>query len=126
MAVGEIHVKNRAYFRNLEKRQAVLLDLLEAMSDERVVDAVRALHDSWLEYFPQECELFGSLSGAGGSWPSTYAVKCEANLMYRRYRRLGHVVACVERARSDNPVNRQWATNTCLYQLSPLTYGKES
>ena len=127
MGVGEKHVASRAYFGNLvEKRQTTLIQLLETTSDERVVDAVRALHGSWLQYFPQECELVGSLSGAGGSWPSTYAVRCQANLMYRRYRRLGYVIACIERARSDNPVTTHWATNTCLYQLSPLTYGKES
>lgn len=134
LGVGQTLITNRDYFMTkVEVRQRQLVSLVESGSmqafgsslipDRRLVKAVADLHTAWQAYYPKECELIGSLSGAGGSWPSTYAVRCEANLVYRRYQRLGHVIRCIERI---PPSDRADTLNQCLYQLSPLTYGKES
>ncbi|MGQ0751419.1 MAG: hypothetical protein ACT4PS_12855 [Betaproteobacteria bacterium] len=134
MAVGAEYVKERdRYARLVERKQAELTDVVskaasfesggKQYTDRRLVNAIESLHKAWRSYFVHECELIGALSGAGGTWPSTYAVRCEANLMYRRYRRLNHAIRCIDRIA---PEERRFEAAGCLYQLSPLTYGKES
>ncbi|MDE2429731.1 MAG: DUF1311 domain-containing protein [Burkholderiales bacterium] len=132
MAVGRHMQQSRDYFlKKLESRQAQLMKAVEAASmqkfgdkeapDRRLLNAVADLHTAWLAYYPKECELIGSLSGTGGNWPSTHALRCEANLVYRRYLRLGHVLHCIDRIPAKDSA---WEMNRCLYQLSPMTYGK--
>lgn len=134
MEVGQSLAANRDYFAGLvERKQSELVALVtegstreiggRTHSDERLVRALEGVHTAWLAYYAHECELIGALTGAGGSWPSTYAVQCQANLMYRRFRRLKFAVRCIERIPVEDRVHD---LNQCLYQLSPLTYGKES
>lgn len=119
--------ESRDYFARLvETKQS---DLIKLVSNSRsanspIVHALQELHAEWLLYYPRECELFGALSGAGGSWQSTYMMKCEANLVYRRFHRLKYAISCISRIPQDRRL--EYSLNLCLYQLSPLTYGKES
>ena len=86
-------------------------------SDGRLVAALKAQQAAWQGYIKDECEVIGALTGAGGSWPSTYAVRCEANLAELRVRRSRAAIRCVERIA---PANRWYNQNACLYQLAPL------
>ncbi|WP_431688973.1 hypothetical protein [Hahella sp. NBU794] len=91
MATGSEYKKNRDYFSDLvEKKQIELITLVKANSThkiggERLLKGLTSLHEAWKDYYQNECELIGALSGAGGSWPSTYALRCEAILMHRRF-----------------------------------------
>ena len=134
MGQGQIYENDKKYFERLVfKKQTELVEKITTDSireingskypDQRLVDAVADLHTSWLAYYPKECELIGALSGAGGSWPSTYATRCEANLVYRRFNRLKAAMNCIDRIPERQ---RPYSLSQCLYQLSPLTYGKES
>lgn len=86
--------------------------------DQRLLDALKTQQAAWLRYRTDECELIGSLTGAGGTWPSTYANKCEVNHTEQRLRRIRSATRCIERI---PPEQRQFLQNDCLQQLAPLT-----
>ena len=84
----------------------------------RVFEALKTQQIAWLKYRDEECELVGSLTEAGGSWPSTYAVICQANHTDLRLRRVRSAIRCVEKM----PVaDRLYEQSSCLQQLAPLT-----
>ena len=86
--------------------------------DERLLTALKTQQAAWLKYRTEECELIGSLTGAGGSWPSTYANQCETNHTQLRLRRISSAISCIEKIASDRRIFEQ---NRCLQQLAPLT-----
>jgi hypothetical protein len=85
--------------------------------DPGVAAALKAQQLAWRHYVPAECEFSGALTGAFGSWPSTYAVRCEANLMENRVRRTRAAIDCIK---AITPELRWSEQNRCLYQLTPL------
>ncbi len=119
MEVGQRHVKTRDHFVLLLTQQNTqLAELLVLVGNQRLNAALVAQHDAWLKYRDAECEVFGTLSGAGGSWPSTHAVECEARLTEHRFRRARNANACV---RKIAVVDRSSSTiNHCLQPLLPL------
>jgi uncharacterized protein YecT (DUF1311 family) len=90
----------------------------EVHADERLLAALKTQQAAWLKYRTEECELIGSLTGAGGTWPSTYANKCEVNHTEQRLHRVRSAIRCVQRISSEK---RLFEQNTCLQQLAPLT-----
>ncbi len=126
MHTGGLEAKRRdAAASNLAQLEARLLALLAAPDpsprpippDERLIAALKAQQAAWTRYRADECELAGALTGAGGSWPSTYAVRCEANLTELRVRRTRSAIGCLE---GLPPAKRRLGGNQCLYQLMPL------
>lgn len=86
--------------------------------DGRLVAALKSQQTAWLHYRSEECELIGALTGAGGSWPSTYAGKCALNHARRRLSRVRAASRCIQ----SIPVNMRSAEAArCLQQLAPLT-----
>ena len=69
--------------------------------DVRLLDALKTQQAAWLKYRKEECELVGSLTGAGGTWPSTYAAKCEVNQTDQRLRRVRSAIRCIEKIPID-------------------------
>jgi len=109
----------------LELKHTELITLLSASPnykgdkspDFRVISALNELQVSWLKYRSAECELVGSLTGAGGSWPSTYANECEVDLTEERLRRINAAIKCIEKI----ALNKRWMEQaSCLQQLAPL------
>jgi uncharacterized protein YecT (DUF1311 family) len=90
----------------------------ETSVDERLVAALKTQQAAWLKYRTEECELIGSLTGAGGTWPSTYANRCEVNHTEQRLRRVRSAIRCIEKI---PPETRLLEQNDCLQQLAPLT-----
>jgi uncharacterized protein YecT (DUF1311 family) len=86
--------------------------------DGRLLAALKTQQVAWLKYRAEECELIGSLTGAGGTWPSTYANKCEANHTDQRLRRVRSAIRCIQKIPMEN---RRFEQNNCLQQLAPLT-----
>lgn len=58
----------------------------ESHVDERLMAALKNQQVAWLKYRSEECALIGALTGAGGTWPSTYAIECEVNHTDQRLR----------------------------------------
>lgn len=126
MAVGKLYRENRDYFSKLlAKKHIQLLARVENKAYKhdhtRLVEAVKAQHTAYLTYVTQECELVGAITGAGGSWPSTYAVKCEAHLIERRFRRVSDAVACIDKLPAEK---QEFGQENCLYQLAQLNMGE--
>lgn len=126
MAGFKLYRENRDYFANLlEKKQGQLMARVTnkayKFDHTRLEAAVEAQHEAYLKYVVQECELVGALSGAGGVWPSTYAVKCEASLIERRYRRVSDAIACIDRLPADK---QEFGQENCLYQIAQLNMGE--
>jgi uncharacterized protein YecT (DUF1311 family) len=126
MHTGGLEVKRRdaatAVLARLEKRLLALISEQDPSSNsiprnERLIAALKAQQAAWARYRVDECELAGALTGSGGSWPSTYAVRCEANLTELRVRRTRSAIRCVERI---TPSKRRPDESQCLYQLMPL------
>lgn len=86
---------------------------------KRLAHALQTSQNAWLEYYPQECELVGSLSGSGGSWPSTYAVRCQRNLLHKRISNINSAQKCIEKLAVEQ---REFGMEKCLYQLAPLAW----
>jgi uncharacterized protein YecT (DUF1311 family) len=88
---------------------------------ERLIAALKSQQEAWLAYRSQECELVGSLSGAGGSWPSTHATRCDVDRTEQRLQLVRSAIRCVQ----SLPVEKRWLEqNECLQQLAPLTYSQ--
>jgi uncharacterized protein YecT (DUF1311 family) len=118
MATGIEEVNHRVQTeKTLQRMHSELVKLVSPFSDERLIQALTEQETAWLQYRGEECELIGALTGAGGSWPSTYAVRCESNLTYDRLRRVRSAIRCVNRIPADQ---RSVDSYTCLQQLAPM------
>jgi len=123
MHTGALEVKRRdAALTVLEGLHSKVVRLLrdvksEGGPDTRLIAAIEAHQAAWVRYISDECEVIGSLTGASGSWPSTHAISCEANLAESRVRRTRAAIRCIERVRPDR---RRFEANNCLYQLAPI------
>jgi uncharacterized protein YecT (DUF1311 family) len=89
-------------------------------TDGRLLAALETQHAAWLIYRDAECELVGSLTGSGGSWPSTYASQCAVNHLEQRLRRVRSARRCIGKLPVETRVYEQ---NNCLQQLAPLSNG---
>lgn len=90
----------------------------EIHANERLLAALKIQQAAWLKYRAEECELVGSLTDAGGTWPSTYAKKCEVSHTEQRLRRVRSAIRCIQKI---PPEQRLFEQNSCLQQLAPLT-----
>jgi uncharacterized protein YecT (DUF1311 family) len=105
----------------LRRKFKALMALVAPAADERLQKALVAQEAAWLTYRREECELTGSLTGAQGSWPSTYAIRCESNLTDQRLRRVISATRCVARLPEGD---RFVYMSDCLQQLAPLANAK--
>jgi uncharacterized protein YecT (DUF1311 family) len=91
---------------------------VETKVDARLLADLKTQQVAWLKYRTEECELIGALTGAGGTWPSTYAKKCEVNHTDQRIRRVSSAIRCIGKISNEK---RLFEQNNCLQQLAPLT-----
>jgi uncharacterized protein YecT (DUF1311 family) len=83
----------------------------------RVISALVAQQVSWEKYRSDECELIGSLTGAGGTFPSTYANSCDVELTEWRLQLVNLALECVQQI----PLEDRWAEQAeCLQRLTTL------
>ena len=79
--------------------------------------ALREQQKAWLRYRSGECWLIGTLTGAGGSWPSTYASDCELSLGQQRLEDVQAAHACID---SISEQDRIFEQGECLRDLAPM------
>lgn len=105
--------------KKLERTYTQLVALVssnEVLGDQ-LGKPLQAAQDEWYKYSNAECSLVGALTGAGGSWPSTYTVQCELGLAYQRLRRVRSAIRCINRE-SKSGYGLEWTS--CLQQLAPI------
>ena len=116
--------QQNAVEKRLATKHEELIKLVSSSSsgeikvDERLLAALETQQAAWLKYRTEECELIGSLTGAGGTWPSTYANRCEVNHTDQRLRRVRSAIRCIKKIPNEK---RLFEQNSCLQQLAPLT-----
>lgn len=108
---------------SLRKRHQALVDLIDASDDPngidgRLINALKKQQSAWIQYRDHECELVGSITGAGGTWPSTYATMCKLDLTEERIRAVDSVMTCMTEI---PPEKRKFERARCLNVLTPLT-----
>lgn len=86
-------------------------------TNDRLIAALRDQQLAWLEYRNDECKLIGTLTGAGGTWPSTYAKRCELNLTEQRLFQVRSAIRCIQKIPNEQ---RLYEQNDCLKRLAPL------
>lgn len=76
-------------------------------------------NENWGSYVASTCMTVGVMTGAGGSWPSYYALKCETNMIDRRLFNLTNTLQCIKR----HIKNKQtYELSDCLYQSFTVEY----
>lgn len=105
--------------KHLDAQQNALVALVEksqidGFTDERLIAAIKGDYTAWIAYRDAQCELKGSLTEAGGSWPSTYAVLCEESWVKNRSRLVSGIAECIgQLPEKQRPFDQQ----TCLEKL---------
>ncbi|WP_166111476.1 DUF1311 domain-containing protein [Pseudoalteromonas sp. Z9A5] len=97
------------------KISKMMNEIYPQLTDDYQVDAVKAQIKAWEQYIDATCNVVGVATGAGGSWPSTYSVKCERSLSYDRYFATKNALKCVNRLSKEEFVGRSEKLN-CLIQ----------
>ncbi|MCK9171063.1 MAG: hypothetical protein M0P01_11680 [Treponema sp.] len=73
----------------------------------------------WHDYVDSTCMVIGQATGAGGSWPSSYALKCATNMADQRLFNLINSLQCIKRhTRNKN----NYDIPLCLYQSYSIEY----
>ena len=113
-----------------EKRsaKAKTAEMLVNKIDEKLKDikyvayregSLQKQHKAWLDYVDETCMMTGIMTGAGGSWPSTYALKCENNMLDQRLFKLSNSLQCVKRHIKNK---QEMYIANCLYQGFSINY----
>lgn len=117
--------KQKTLETQLVKKHEELVNLVSSAAmpekvwiDERLLKALKTQQVAWVKYRSEECELIGSLTGAGGTQPSTYVTQCEVSHTELRLRRVRSAIKCIEKISEEK---RWYEQNNCLQQLAPLT-----
>jgi hypothetical protein len=85
------------------------------LDDDDQAQAIKEQITAWNTYKSTTCHVIGMATGAGGSWPSTYAARCEKGLNYDRYIATKNALRCMKRAQIDKYQLRTDKIN-CLIQ----------
>lgn len=111
--------------QSLQRQHETLLQRLGATldadgqpyRDTRVENALQEQYSARLRYLKTECALVGALTGAGGSWPSTYAMACELKQTQQHQRQVRTALKCLDKI----PAKERWLDqNRCLSPLIAL------
>ncbi|MFQ6371755.1 lysozyme inhibitor LprI family protein [Shewanella sp. YIC-542] len=84
-----------------------------------LADLLQEQQGKWLSYVDATCMLVGQMTGAGGSWPSVYALNCASNMADQRLFKLTNTLQCMKRHAKHQ---RRYEIPDCLYQSYSVTY----
>src|SRR5690606_1885603 len=72
-----------------------------ARGPSALAQALAAHHEAWLAYTRADCELAGTLAGAGSSWPTVHGLGCHAGVVEERVEVLRGATACLQQLDAD-------------------------
>lgn len=90
----------------LDEAHASLMDAMtgnEARSPSALAQAVATHHEKWLAYTQADCELAGTLTGAGASWPIVHGLGCHAQAVEERLEIVRSATACLQQLDAGAP-----------------------
>lgn len=113
MWMGAQLIEERDRYQRLS---SALLEQIEShLEGQREREALRSHARAFDLYREAACEISGVATGAGGSWPSTYAVRCERGLAWDRYWSMKNALNCIRRV-ERNPYSSSADKLHCLIQ----------
>ena len=113
MWTGAQLIEERDRYQRLSAR---LLDRIEThLEGQREREALSAHARAFDIYMEAACEISGVATGAGGSWSSTHAVRCERGLAYDRYWSMKNALNCIRRVEAT-PYSSDADKLQCLIQ----------
>lgn len=113
MWMGAQLTEERDRYQRLSR---ALLEQIEShLEGQRARKALSAHARAFDRYMEAACEISGVATGAGGSWPSTYAVRCERGLAWDRYWSMKNALNCIRRV-ERNPYSSSADKLHCLIQ----------
>lgn len=92
-------------------------------SEQLLVMAFSAQQQAWNSYRKADCELAGAITGAGGGWPTAYALKCEVGVSRRRLTTLESAIECIEKNTASDDFSR---TVQCFSLLMTIKDSSET
>ena len=100
MYSGSLAVHEKVYFQ--EKSDNILEKIYTKIPEEYQEDVIKKQVQALRNYADSACLIVGMSSGAGGSWPSTYSVRCEAGIAFQHYKSLKNSLKCIERVEEQS------------------------
>jgi len=102
----------------LEQAHADLFNAIrgDSANPSPLARAVANQHTHWLEYIRADCELAGTLTGAGGAWPAVHGLTCQIESIDDRGEMVRGATACLGQLGSDA---YQFEKFECLGKLAP-------
>ncbi len=93
----------------------------EADAPPPLAHAVASQHEHWLAYVEADCELAGTLTGAGGSWPAVHGLSCQNQRVAMRIGEVERAATCVRGLQPTDTYGRYG----CLQGLVHWSLGGE-
>lgn len=90
---------------SLDQAHASLLEALDndPTASSSLARSVASQQAQWLAYRHADCELAGTLTGAGGAWPSVHGLNCEIESIAERLEVVRSATACLHQSGPDAP-----------------------
>ena len=87
----------------LEQADADLLRAIggDAADPPPLARAVARQQADWLAYVDSDCELAGTLTGAGGAWPTVHGLSCRVESIADRMKVIRGATACLGQLRAE-------------------------
>jgi uncharacterized protein YecT (DUF1311 family) len=116
----------------LNKKYTELILLISEYDSENniLIDNIKKQHEAWLKYYPSECDISGTLSATGGSWPSTYSMQCYVRVMDEQVKKISSITKCINDIHVGGKLSYEEKSqgiytltdkkNACLYQLGSM------
>lgn len=76
-----------------------------------------AQQQAWNSYRKADCALTGAITGAGGGWPTAYALECEVDVSRRRLKTLESAIECIGKSTAKDGFFR---TGECFSALMTI------
>lgn len=106
----------------LEQAHADLFNAIrgDSANPSPLARAVANQHAHWLEYVRADCELAGTLTGAGGAWPTVHGLSCQIESIADRVEVVRGATACLSQLGSEA---YQFEKFECLGKLAAWSMG---
>ncbi len=82
-------------------------------------ELLQSQYEGWINYIDETCMTIGVMTGAGGSWPSYWGLKCKGNMLDQKIKNLTDIVNCTDRHIRNN---RKDELPDCFYQGYSVYY----
>ncbi len=115
----EILVKKQETAANLAATIQANLEEHSPYKGKYLSDLLAKSHHNWKGYIDSTCMVVGAMTGSGGSWPTYYALKCEANMTDQRLFKLTNTLRCIKKHARNK---RKYDIPACLYQSFSIEY----